>query len=263
MDSIIIQSLSGPNLPIPISLRQKSGETKHFQMNCEIKYDTAYVEKSPIGKSYAKVRRGQSEKFLIDEIDDIGTRQHELSNGWFSKRTLFNAPLGRVVTERKHQFKDDNVQILCYLRDDIEKYKMIAEKKSQTKSSLFQDAFIRRVFHKMRTPLHVICNSLGISEVTLEELSEVRYHAGELICSTVLYFTTLHTTLYCALLLYSTAPFYSTLLYSTLLYSIYCYMRAYASYLLLPFSITTMSVLTNSTLSITLHSTALSLSLSC
>ena len=221
MDSIIIQSLSGPNLPIPISLRQKSGETKHFQMNCEIKYDTAYVEKSPIGKSYAKVRRGQSEKFLIDEIDDIGTRQHELSNGWFSKRTLFNAPLGRVVTERKHQFKDDNVQILCYLRDDVEKYKMIAEKKSQTKSSLFQDAFIRRVFHKMRTPLHVICNSLGISEVTLEELSEVRYHAGELMYSTLLY---------CAIL-YSTTILFSTLLCFALSTTLYVHLTAIYSFL--------------------------------
>ena len=202
MDSIIIQSLSGPNLPIPISLRQKSGETKHFQMNCEIKYNSTYVEKSPIGKSLAKLRRGQSEKFLIDDIDQSGSRQHELSTGWFSKRTLFNAPLGRVVTERKHQFKDENVQILCYLRDDIEKYKMIAEKKSQTKSSLFQDAFIRRVFHKMRTPLHVICNSLGISEVTLEELSEVRYHAGELFDTT----SALNCTLPYTTLLHSTLP---------------------------------------------------------
>ena len=215
MDSIIIQSLSGPNLPIPISLRQKSGETKHFQMNCEIKYNSTYVEKSPIGKSLAKLRRGQSEKFLIDDIDQSGSRQHELSTGWFSKRTLFNAPLGRVVTERKHQFKDENVQILCYLRDDIEKYKMIAEKKSQTKSSLFQDAFIRRVFHKMRTPLHVICNSLGISEVTLEELSEVRYHAGELFDTTTLYSSSLNCTVLYSDQLYPTLH-YSTQLFSTL-----------------------------------------------
>ena len=106
----------------------------------------------------------------------------------------------------------------CYLRDDIEKYKMIAEKKSQTKSSLFQDAFIRRVFHKMRTPLHVICNSLGISEVTLEELSEVRYHAGELFETTTLYSSALNcTVLYCTVL-YS-YQLYTTLLYSTVYFS--------------------------------------------
>ena len=60
----------------------------------------------------------------------------------------------------------------------INRGKEITEEKCMMRSSFFQDSFIRRVFHKMRTPLHVICNSLSVNEVTLEELSEVRYHAG-------------------------------------------------------------------------------------
>ena len=189
MDAIVLQSLSGPDISIPISLFQKSGELKHFQMNCEIKTQSLYVDKATERK--AKTKRRKSERALSDYVDihkkkeysrcgsmttaEYARLDHQRNQS--SRKPYATYPLEAIV--RKNEFKEEYSQILCYLRDDIEKYKSIAEEKCLSKTSLFQDAFIRRVFHKMRTPLHVICNSLGISEVTLEELSEVRYHAGK------------------------------------------------------------------------------------
>lgn len=141
-------------------------------MNCEIKYDSFYVDRLVPEDTFLKLKSHPSERY-----------QGELVNGFqkkdLSRRLLSNSSHSRQnALSRKHETTGEYAQILCYLRDDVEMYKSIVEEKCLAKSSLFQDAFIRRVFHKMRTPLHVICNSLGISEVTLEELSEVRYHAG-------------------------------------------------------------------------------------
>lgn len=190
MDAIVLQSLSGTDISIPVSLFQKSGELKHFQMNCEIKSQTLYVDKATQRKAIPKRRK--SERSLSDYVDNhdkteysrfgsMTTGEHgrsDLQRNQSSRKPYGTYPLEAIG--RKNEFKEKYTQILCYLRDDVEKYKSIAEEKCLSKTSLFQDAFIRRVFHKMRTPLHVICNSLGISEVTLEELSEVRYHAGEI-----------------------------------------------------------------------------------
>lgn len=188
MDAIVLQSLSGPDISIPISLFQKSGELKHFQMNCEIKSQSLYVDKVTERKAVAKRRK--SERAFTDyvdihkknEVSRCGSMtaaeyaRSDLQRSQSSRKPYATYPLEAIF--RKNEFTEEYTQILCYLRDDVEKYKSIAEEKCLSKTSLFQDAFIRRVFHKMRTPLHVICNSLGISEVTLEELSEVRYHAG-------------------------------------------------------------------------------------
>jgi deoxyadenosine/deoxycytidine kinase len=51
--------------------------------------------------------------------------------------------------EKKHKNKND-IQILCYLRDDTEKLILMTEQNVYTKTSVFQDSFIRRIFHKMR-----------------------------------------------------------------------------------------------------------------
>ena len=187
MDLIVLQSLSGPDISIPISLFQKSGELKHFQMNCEIKNHSLYVDKATERKAVAKRRK--SERAFTDYVDihkkkefsRCGSMTAECSRSDLQRSQSSRKPYATYPLEtisRKNDFTEEYTQILCYLRDDVEKYKSIAEEKCLSKTSLFQDAFIRRVFHKMRTPLHVICNSLGISEVTLEELSEVRYHAG-------------------------------------------------------------------------------------
>ena len=168
----VIQSLSGPGLTLPISLRQKSGEIKHYQMNCEIKYESFYVDRLKREETFTKLKSNPSERFRGELVN--GFQKKDLT-----RRLLSNSAHSRqIALGRKHEIPGEYAQILCYLRDDVEMYKTIVEEKCLAKSSLFQDAFIRRVFHKMRTPLHVICNSLGISEVTLEELSEVRYHAG-------------------------------------------------------------------------------------
>lgn len=53
-------------------------------------------------------------------------------------------------------------QFLCVLHDDVAKHMAAARESAAAKLVSFQDSFIRRIFHKMRTPLHVMCNALGM-----------------------------------------------------------------------------------------------------
>ena len=159
---LIIQSRKSPEILIPITLRHKNGELKHFKMNCEVKYDDTYIQKSALNMDFRRISissniplpPSQSKKFI----------------------TSHGSRLDRVELRKKEE--KGPLQILCYLRDDVDKLKLLTEERCNTKATRSQETFIRRVFHKLRTPLHVICNSLGVNEVTLEELSEVRYHAG-------------------------------------------------------------------------------------
>jgi hypothetical protein len=52
--------------------------------------------------------------------------------------------------EENHKKNINDIQILCYLRDDTEKVILMTEQNVYTKTSVFQDSFIRRIFHKMR-----------------------------------------------------------------------------------------------------------------
>ena len=165
MDAIIIQAENEAEILVSVSLRDKQGQLKHFKMNCEVKYDGSYIQEPT---SLTEIKENK----LTSNSNSILKSKMSYLNPIYSKSDV------QIENHRVNDSENSCIQILCYLREDIAKLKEITEEKCMMRSSFFQDSFIRRVFHKMRTPLHVICNSLSVNEVTLEELSEVRYHAG-------------------------------------------------------------------------------------
>ena len=165
MDAIIIQAENEAEILVSVSLRDKQGQLKHFKMNCEVKYDGSYIQEPT---SLTEIKENK----LTSNSNSILKSKMSYLNPIYSKSDV------QIENHRVNDSQNSCIQILCYLREDIAKLKEITEEKCMMRSSFFQDSFIRRVFHKMRTPLHVICNSLSVNEVTLEELSEVRYHAG-------------------------------------------------------------------------------------
>jgi PAS domain-containing protein len=70
---------------------------------------------------------------------------------------------------------------ICALREDVTKHVDAAYDLSAAALVAFQDTFIRRVFHKLRTPLHVICNAVGSEEFTEDDLVDVRHNAESLL----------------------------------------------------------------------------------
>ena len=189
MDAIMIQAENEAEILVPVSLRDQLGQLRHFKMNCEVKYDGSYIRKSSSLSSELLNKKTDKNESIDPSRPNFNLKPKK------SQSVSAPAPDFAFASAHHEAHRDKNktndcegggcIQILCYLRDDIEKIKEITEEKCMMRSSLFQDTFIRRVFHKMRTPLHVICNSLGVSEVTLEELSEVRYHAGVCVTSCI------------------------------------------------------------------------------
>ena len=180
MDAIIIQAENEAEILVSVSLRDKQGQLKHFKMNCEVKYDGSYIQK-PTSLSELKENKFDKNDPSLSSMQNL--KLTSTSNSILKSRMSYSNPIYSKSDVRTENYKVNDsenscIQILCYLREDIAKLKEITEEKCMMRSSFFQDSFIRRVFHKMRTPLHVICNSLSVNEVTLEELSEVRYHAG-------------------------------------------------------------------------------------
>ena len=181
MDAIIIQAENEAEILVSVSLRDKQGQLKHFKMNCEVKFDGSYIQKLTSSLPELKENKFDKNDSSISSLQNL--KLSSTSKSILKSKISHSTPTSSksdVETEKNKEDDNEygNIQILCYLREDVAKLKEITEEKCMMRSSFFQDSFIRRVFHKMRTPLHVICNSLSVNEVTLEELSEVRYHAG-------------------------------------------------------------------------------------
>ena len=118
---------------IPLTVKTKSGERKHFLMNFE--------------------KRTTDGKLPSPSPSPLPPPP--------SSRPLSDASYG--ISGMQSSSTSPSDQFLCVLHDDVAKYMASVRETAAAKLVSFQDSFTRRIFHKMRTPLHVMCNALGES----------------------------------------------------------------------------------------------------
>jgi signal transduction histidine kinase len=93
--------------------------------------------------------------------------------------------------EIKHLMVDSNVNFnkdgsfrhtRCFIRNDLDRCIGEAitkiEKKNAAASAAARDRFIRRVFHEIRTPLHIMTGYLGLDSMSAEDIEELKKHTG-------------------------------------------------------------------------------------
>ena len=62
---------------------------------------------------------------------------------------------------------------------------MLASNRIMKQEAIAKSAFIRHVFHEMRTPLHILSSYLNSFTPSAEDLDEMRHHTGK----TILFYT--------------------------------------------------------------------------
>jgi signal transduction histidine kinase len=98
--------------------------------------------------------------------------------------------------EIKHLMVDSNVNFnkdgsfrhtRCFIRNDLDRRVSEAittiEKRNVAASAAAKDRFIRRVFHEIRTPLHIMTGCFPSSDsngMAAEDLEELKKHTGKL-----------------------------------------------------------------------------------
>jgi len=149
---------SRPGVPVPVTLRSKAGDRVYYNMAID------RVDAARVG-----LPAGPGATTATAAAGGAAAGAPAAAPTSPPPAAAAAAPTGAVGGSWVDHSKaggNPPPHYLCVLHPDVPRHTAAAGERQAAALGTYQDAFLRRIFHKMRTPLHIMCNALDAEDLS-------------------------------------------------------------------------------------------------